>query len=317
MTGKAQLPLRHYAGELVTLFQKSITARDPAVFLYKNNARTTLFMTESLARLLKALDGGPKMGKALKALKKPEDILGEADYYDNCHRQFSKNKKVSHVQLAYFEKKRDSAFAKLNKKLRKKDYYQEPFNQLAAMSIDFNDNKLITGIENQIRKELRESAGLFAKYPLKFTEFESQVHELRRKLRWVSIYSQSLGGIIVLKTAKTPEPWQKDFQSKKSLDSDFNKVPLKKGLAKYIYFNRNAFYALNYTIARLGVIKDKALAIEALASSIKKTGLADESYTETALKQLGVAYTEKDLLQEAHRLLEKFFISFKIHEKLL
>ncbi|MES2679041.1 MAG: hypothetical protein V4635_04115 [Bacteroidota bacterium] len=318
MADREHLPLQKYADQLITLFQSAITSKDPAVFLYKNEARTPLFMAESLARLMCKINPGHRIEKALKAFKKPEDLLGEADHYDSFNKQFSKNKAVSKAQLDYLVKKRNKAFKKLNEKLPEKDYYQEPFNRLAAEKINFEDIKLISGIEKQIRTELKDSAGFFAKYPEKFTDLESQVHEIRRKLRWISIYSQSLQGIIVLKTQKTKPSWEKEFQSKTSLSSAFNKLPLKKGLAKHIYFNRNAFYALTYTIDRLGVIKDQAQAIEVLAKSIKKTGaLVDESYIETAIKQLGVKYTEKDLMQDAHELLEKFFVTYKIHEKLL
>ena len=248
-------------------------------------------------------------------------MLGEIDHYDASIKQFSKNKLIKKTQIDYLIKKRDKAILKLNEKLIKKDFYTSLINEVLEdyqQELNFNNKQLISELKNHINKQLQNAFEFFNQFPDSFNNMELQVHELRRKLRWVSIYAQSLQGIIVLKKTTAKYAWEKQFITPTEKTSPFNKLPITKSLTNYIYFNSKAFYALSNGIKTLGVIKDKGLGLSQLAKSIKKTSASTvKDSHDIASKQLNLNVTDKELLQQAHQLLDLFFTKHKIHQLLV
>ena len=311
--------MKHYSLEVLEVLQKSVSQTNPAWFLYKNKARSALFMAESLTRLLDNLPENKELSKETKKIKKIEDSLGRIDDYDALYLLFSKNKKIKKKEADYFLAKREKEERKLNKKLIEKDFYQQTFHSLAVTPlIHFHDKILIKKLHRQINKELRGCFNFYLKYPEAFTSMEKQVHALRRKLRWLSIYAQSFDGIIVLDPDKTKYEWEKRFITAAEIKSPYNKIPVTKKLEAYIHFNKKAFLALSYMVAALGKIKDKGLQMEELAKSIcKTTGCSKQQARKLTVDQLNLKYSEEDLFKEAHTLLHAFFIKYRIHELLL
>ncbi len=279
--------------------------------------RTPLFMAESLARLIS--DEKKQFEKTQKKIKKLEDSLGAIDENDGFYQLFSKNKKIQNSEVLYFCDKREKAVRKLNEKLIKKDFYQDTFNVLANLpSPDFNNKPLIEALHKKIKQEINDCLKFYIRYSEEFTSMEDQVHELRRKLRWISIYTQSLDGIIILDEDKTKYAWEKEFITKAEVLSPYNKVPVTRKLPAHIHFNKKAFLALSHIVATLGMIKDKGLQMEALAKAVRKTsGLSHKEASTLVIKQLSLKYKEQDLLREAHALAKRFFTTYKIHELLL
>ena len=319
-------PLQIYCKQLLQQFTQSKNTKNPALFLYANNARTPLFMAESITRILTSLNANTLYEKWHKVFKKLEDSFGEIDVYDAALKQFSKNKLVKIEQLNYFTKKRDKLILKLNEKLVEKDFYFTVFSQINnSKELNFNHKIIITQIKKHIQKELQNTLEFFNQFPKEFDNMELQVHELRRKLRWVSIYAQSLQGIIVLKNERHTErsrsakyTWEKQFITPTEKTSPFNKLPVAKKLTDYIYFNQKAFYALSNIINNLGKIKDKGLSLELLQKSFRKTmPLTKENSAMLAAKQIQLNHTEDELLKEAHQLLELFYKKYSIHQLLI
>lgn len=312
-------PLQTYCKPMVDVLQQAISQPDPTLFLYKKDVRTPLFMIESLTRLLKKIYSDSEINEAHKISKKLEDLFGQIDYYDALVKQFSKQKSVTRAQRDYFTKKRDKTISKTNEKLRKRDFYQANFNELQQeFKIDFSNKAIVLKIEKQIKDELKDCFNFYLQYAKGFDDMELQVHEIRRKLRWISIYSQSLQGLIVLQPDKNKYAWEKEFITKSELQSPYNKLVIKKNLPYTIAFKQKAFYALSFVIKNLGEIKDKVLAMEALNKAVKKTSNISTTNLKTPVtKQLNLNYTEEDLLKQAHNLLRKFFITYKIHDKLM
>jgi len=306
-------PLQHQSKKILELLQQSVTQENPAWFLFKNKTRTPLFMTESIARLLMEISGGKKFLKARKKIKKLEDSLGAIEDYDALFHLFAKNKKIKKEQINYFKTKGEVEQKKLNEKLIKKEFYQELYQTLANSTLDLNTEKYVKQFQQEISKELNWCYEFFYNCPDGFTSMEGQVHEIRRKLRWISIYAQSLDGIIVLDEDKKIYSWEKKFITKTEKESPYNKIPVRKNLKGYIHFHKKAFLALSYVVAKLGEIKDKGLNMEALA----KTKPAKEKAMELAAEQLGLHYTEKDLFKQAHALLQDYFVTHKLHDLLL
>lgn len=312
-------PLQIYSKQLLQLFKKAQSSKNPALYLYSNNARTPLFMAESVTRILMELSANPNFEKWHKVFKKLEDTIGEIDYYDAALKNFSTNKLIEKESLAYLIKKKNKLVDKLNKKLIEKEFYLPIFNQvLLANELNLNDKLIIGEIKERLKQELENVFDFFSQYHDSFDNMELQVHELRRKLRWISIYAQSLNGIIVLKTIKEKYEWEKEFITPAEKTSPYNKLTVAKNLNNYIYFNNKAFYALSNVIRKLGEIKDVGLSILLLEKCIRKTHTKKiENIQEKAQKQLKLNVNEHDLLNEAHKILLLFLKKYRIQEVLI
>lgn len=306
-------PLQNQSKKILEFLQQSASQKNPAWFLYKNQVRTPLFMAESITRILTEITEGSSLLKARKKIKKLEDALGAIEDYDTLITLFSKNKKIKKEQIAYFEKKLEKTQRKLNEKLIEKEFYQELFQALSADNLNLNTKEQVEKFKKQISEELEYCYAFFTGLKRGFTSMEEEVHEIRRKLRWTSIYAQSLEGLIVLDTDDKKYSWEKQFITEAEKKSSFNKLPVRKDLAAYIHFNQKAFYALSFVIAKLGDIKDKGLRLQNLAGTLED----DKQAMKTAANQLTLSYSEEDLFKEAYNLLQDYFETFKLHKLLL
>jgi len=313
-------PLKKYALDIYHLLKQAKSEKNPAEFFYKKKARTPLFMVESITRLLVSiLESETTLKKEHKKIKKLEDVLGAMDNYDTLHRLFAKNKNINKVTITYFLKKFEKATQKLNELLQEKDYFLDTFKRLCSHSaINFDDPALIKKLEKQIRKDLESVCAFYQACDGAFNSMEDEVHEIRRNLRWVSIYAQSLDGIIVLKPDKKKYAWEKKFITNSEIKSQYNKVPANKALKNHIDYNRKAFLALSHVVSALGEIKDQGLQIEALEKAICKTSdLEVTAARNLVIKQLNPIKKEDDLFKEAYNLTHAFFTQHKIHEKIV
>lgn len=312
-------PFQLYCGQLITLFKKAKTNSNPALFLFKNKARVNVFMAESILRVSNKLFEDKQIKEWHSTIKKLEDYLGQIENYIEVLADFSKLKSVKVQQLEYVSGKLDKAVEKLNTKLSKNDFYLAELAQMnKEFKINFNDKTIVLKLHEEIRSELIEACEFFNEFPKGFIDMEKQVHELRRKLRWISIYGESFQGLIVLQEQKEKYVWEKYFITQKEIQNPFNKLPVNKKLSQYIILNKKAFYALSFMITHLGIIKDKAFGLYFLEKSIRKTNTeAGINSAILASKQLGAKYTEDSLLKEAHTLLNTYFNKYKIYEVLV
>lgn len=284
-------------------------------------------MLESLTRLMWKAGLGESFLKRRKIFKKLEDMLGVIDHYSVLYERFSPS--APRQVKIYLALKKEKAVQKLNRKLKKNDFYQRFLGDFAehAASVRFSE-ATVKNMQAAIETELKECAQFYMEYKAGFPDMEGQVHELRRKLRWLSIYAQSLEGAVKLQKASRKYSWEKTFVTPEIKKSEFMKLPRLEashtgkrgatGLPRYIMLNEKAFAALCYVIQELGRIKDAGLSMEVLAKALRKTGLARGAEAmQLAEKQTGAKQSETQLLKEAHDLLKKFFIQHKIHEKLL
>ncbi|MCE3229215.1 MAG: hypothetical protein K0S32_3766 [Bacteroidetes bacterium] len=303
--------------QLQKLLTESKKQKDPAYWLYLNKARKPLFMLESIALIVSRTTEDKKTTDWLKFFKKLEDVLGEIDHYDVLVKEFSAKKAIRKELVDYYKKKLEKILVKFNKKLVKREFYIPRLKEFANDNHPAFTKTLILKIKQQIINDVNAAALFFKDYAKGFHNFEEQVHELRRKIRWASIYGESLGGIIILKDTSKLYTWEKEFVTKEVLNSDFNKLPVRKGFPEYIHFNKKAFYALSYAIGKLGEIKDKGLSIEALSKSLEKTGTSKTKKPfDEASRMLGTRESEEDLLKQAHALLTKYYSTYKIHQEL-
>ncbi|MBS1758205.1 MAG: hypothetical protein JSU03_13100, partial [Bacteroidetes bacterium] len=78
-----------YLVKLEALFAQAIADKNPALWLYNNNARTPLFMLEGLAKLYAGIHNKKKFLKIKEHFKLLEDTLGAIDYYDGFAKEFA------------------------------------------------------------------------------------------------------------------------------------------------------------------------------------------------------------------------------------
>ncbi|MEO6655229.1 MAG: hypothetical protein ABIO36_04035, partial [Pyrinomonadaceae bacterium] len=127
---------------------------------------------------------------------------------------------------------------------------------------------------------------------------ESQVHELRRKLRWLSIYPQALQGCIQLTINASNDKNVAKYLTSEIVNSPFNKMPAP-GTNRYLLmFNKYYFLALSWMIAELGKLKDQGLRIVVLNES-GYDSKSDQTVTAEILSQATDIcrsyFSEKDL----------------------
>lgn len=295
-------PLSIYLSQTQQLFEKAKSAGDPAKFLFANGARALLFNAQAIGRILCAIDQKSHK-KFLKSIKKVEDILGVIDYYVTLQKlATSKNK------LAFNDcrEKIEKYYRKLNERLIKKDFYSKLIEDYSNPNkINFNSLANKTLIINFLKEELAACEAFYLANSNKFNDIELHLHEMRRKIRWISIYAQALNGLIQLKSNTTKYNWEKEFITEAEKKSPFNKLPKNADIKKPIQFNQKAFYALSKVILELGKLKDEGQLNE----------FKSHYYNKALVKSLEAKQTK--LLEKANLILNNYFVKYKIHHHLL
>ena len=190
------------------LVLKSRKSKNPALFLFENGTRNYLFRLEALCRIYRKIGSKKLFDPLYEEFKSFEDQLGKIDYYDAFYKEFSSVKKIPVSFLRYFSSHRDMELSRLNESIKSGNLFTGDgrINEIRNMLTDVNwmerapERKSIAlFITEQIDRFLSQ----YRDGELNFHDMESGVHEFRRKLRWISIYAQSLNGLIQLKKLLT------------------------------------------------------------------------------------------------------------------
>jgi hypothetical protein len=211
---------------------------------------------------------------------------------------------------------------KLNSRLNHKDWLSGKllnFNVKLSQYTLFYDEEHITELRYVIETEIEKIKSLALKLNYSFTEIELEVHEMRRKLRWISIYAQALNGLIQSKLTSKKIKYTTNYLTKDIIQSPYNKLPKKPKNIAIMEYDSDSFFALSWVIKELGILKDNGLRIEALADAIQKVEKIDAQHaTEKAIGLLGV---KKDatalILKQASDMIYNFIVKDKILDTLL
>jgi hypothetical protein len=304
-----------YTEQINILLEKARTQNDPAGWLFANNARTSFFMLEGLAKLYGGIHNTRKFGKLKKQFKLVEDGLGQIDYYTWLARAFEDKKQIPAACREYIKMQSAQKSAQLNELLLDKGWLSD-------------DNKRIKKITDNLSKiewmkpaeEAKAISAYYETYITSFTEFvagtryrfdnvESDVHELRRRLRWLSIYPQALQGVIQYADDTVPSARLKKYLTTEIVTSPFNKLPDAGKNTSFVYIDRNIFLSLSWMIDKLGKLKDEGLLVTGLSEAIKQsTGCSDEEALTSAYKQLGRKQRKmREILDEAEAITKAYF----------
>lgn len=315
-------PFLFYSNQLQALLVKASSQANPALWLYQNNARTPLFMLEALTRLHDKAFDEKLFAKWNARFKKLEDELGALDYFMVYEKEFKNNKQVSVKVLKYFNASSAMVLDGLNKRLKTKDWFNGKllrFNVKISKYAFICDDDYAKEITFTLIEELNQIKEFALKLNYSFSQMEEEVHEMRRKLRWISIYAQAFNGLIQLKTSSKKQTYGINYSTKEVLASPYNKLPTKPKNATIIELDKNSFLALSWIINEFGNLKDKGLAIEALTNAIENTEqLSAEDSRKKALKILQLKdNTEATILKDSSNTLYQFLVKDKVLDALI
>lgn len=321
-TAKDFNPFLFYSARLQDLLAKASTQKDPALWLYKNDARTVLFMLEALTRLHNHAFDEKIFDKWNKRFKKLEDLLGEVDEYAVLETTFKANKKIPKELIKYFTLHKENNLEKLNRRLSSKDWLNGKvlsFDKKIGLFDHSYDADYTGELQFSLEKEIDAILYFALKADYHFTKIEDEVHEIRRKLRWLSIYAHAMQGMIQLRKSGKRKKHKLDYFTKATLQSPFNKLAPKPKNTAVLEFDSDSFFALSWLISELGHLKDSVLNLYQLRDAIYVTGEVNKAdATKKAIVMLGLKPTiEEDVLKEASEMIRTALTKDKVLDTLL
>ena len=313
-----------YLEQIKSILIKASATDNPAISFYGQNARTPLFMLEALSRIYRNLHNNKKFIKLQQRFKELEDMLGKVDYYDAFYKEFSAKNNIPPAVISYLLKKRDENLQLLNDKLKKDKWTGEESKRIAKMNkrlqkMDWMNEQEESNAITEFYKTVIDSINKdISENKINFDDVETDVHELRRELRWLSIYPQCLRGLMQLSETKDSPEYLNKYLMDEIINSSFNKMPDGRALQNHILLSRNYFYALSWFIAELGKLKDTGLRVTAIAEALMEIKKLSRKQAETdTLGFCGEGQLPlEEILLRAKQTSETFFAE-KVMEKLL
>ncbi len=304
-----------YIQQFEALLDKASKQKNPALFLYRNNARTTIFMLEGLCKLYAGLHNKKKFEKLKMHFKLLEDGLGIIDYYDAFAKEFAANKKIPPTITAYLQAQLREKIQHFNELLTEKGWLSPDRKRITKMRAKLkkadwqNEKEEIESIRVFYLESIQTIKDFVAQKGAGFTNIETDLHELRRKLRWLSIYPQAIRGSIQLTSSKAPSKNLQKYLTSAILNSPYNKMPDAANNRHFLLLEQNYFYALSWMIANLGDLKDAGLRVIAIKEALQiNNALSDElaykkAYQLTGKKQADIP----SILKDAGKIITLYF----------
>ncbi len=298
-----------------TLMTTASKQKNPGMWLYKNDARTPLFMLEAYFRLVEKIYGSKAFTKCKEQCKALEDAIGALDYYVAYEAQCRNGGAIFEPYVKFIRSKVAAQNNILNALLQTKGWLSGKKIQKITKRVEKNKwhtiDKDIDAIKKYYATSIKKITTFFNSKKDGFKDIELDVHELRRKLRWLSIYPQALQGILQYKPihSKPTKVLQKYF-TPAIINSTFIKLPTTIKVATPLQLHNHNYIALSWLIATLGTIKDQGLKIELLkeATLHSMPNITENELNKKMQSLLGKTYISKqDLLLKAQAAVTPFF----------
>ncbi len=304
-----------YLIQLDKLLLEASRTDNPALFLYQNDCRTKVFMLEGLAKLYAGMHNEKKFLKIKADLKSIEDTLGSIDYYDSFAKEFLLDAEMPTTIRIFMEEKRAEKFGLLHALLLKRKWINHSPSRTTKIrkrlsKLDWQSpEKEIVQIKNFYNNSISAIDNFYKETGENFTDVELQVHELRRKLRWLSIYPQALQGAIQYIEKGVKDDSNVKYLTPEIINSAYNVFPLAGNNKIVLQLEKNYFLALSYTIAALGKLKDTGLKLLATAEAVKATQFVSDEIAMQRACELNKMNTDglKEILLKAKELCVPFF----------
>ena len=305
----------YFIGQLQPMLIIAGKQKNPALWLYRNNARSPLFMLEALSKMYSSLHNKKRFAKIESHFKIVEDTLGAIDYYDMAAKDLAKNKKIPSSIIHYLHAQSREKIQHLNEVLIEQDWLSPDKNRInkiqkKLLTVNWQKEDIEVNEMNEFYGEsIYHIASFMQGINFQFSELEAELHEIRRKLRWLSIYAQATRGSIQSRKQKKVAPHLKKYCIPAITSSSFNKMP-NPGKAKYVLLmDQQYFYSLSWLIEELGKIKDSGLQILAIKEALQQTSSITEAeaYKKT-YQLLGKQHpTLPTILENASKICKTFF----------
>ncbi|CAM3863946.1 hypothetical protein B0A58_14180 [Flavobacterium branchiophilum NBRC 15030 = ATCC 35035] len=299
--------------KIKTLLHNANSQENPALWLYLNDLRTPFFMIEGLSKMYAELHNKKDFKKIKEQSKQIEDALGAVDYYIAFQKEFASNTTIPSLVKDYIAKKSKEKLNILNKLLINENWLNgkriDKIQKRLKKADWLKEEKEIKAMQKYYQDEITDIIYFTKKTTFTFDNVEEDVHELRRKLRWLSIYPQALNGVVELFANKTTDEVIKKYLTEEITTSPFNQLITSKELTHFLSINKNNFLALSWMIAELGKIKDSGLRIKVLEDALQATEFLKNEEAETKTMQLlgKTQPSSKSLLQEASTISKTYF----------
>jgi hypothetical protein len=257
----------YFLNELQIIFDKAEGGENPALIIFQENIRTPFFMLEALTRVYEKIHGEKIFRKLRGLFKEMEDSLGAVDYYDGFYKDFTAKKNCPESVIDYLKEKKEACLSDLNRLLENKKWTGKKRKRIRKILQKLTSVPWLPETEDTLKvKKVYKNislaiAGNFKKNKIHFDTIEGDIHELRRELRWLSIYPQAFRGLMQLKPGTETTESQKKYLTHEIVTSPYNIMPDGAKLQDHILLNANNFYALSWLIAELGKLKDDGLRI--------------------------------------------------------
>lgn len=300
-----------YMLRLHDLLFKASLEPDPALWLYTNDARTTVFMLEALAKVYSNLHNQAMFIKIKEHFKLLEDMLGGIDYYDNFYKRFLKKEAVPPSIISFLENKRQEKIDLLNEALVEKKWTKQKGNRLIKIREKITNadwmkpEKEMNALKTFYQHSIIEINVFYGSADRKFSKLENQVHELRRKLRWLSIYPQALRGCIQLTDSKPQDEALNKYITPEIINSPFNKLPDAEANTYLLLLEKKYYLALSSMISELGKLKDAGLEIIMIESAMKEHNFVPQNMTAYSPDSNGE--TTESILSRATNMCNMYF----------
>jgi hypothetical protein len=278
----------------------------PGFSLYKMNLRTPFFMLESLSRVFEYVYDKKIFDKLKKQTKAVEDALGNVDFFDGSLQIFNKIPEINEQVSENLKKELENARIHLDKLLIEENWLNgkriHKFRKNLKNFKWLKEKAQTKKIGKFYHEEISDTIKFIKENPV-FHDMENQVHELRRKLRWLSIYATATRGIFQLKETNERPSFLEKYLTPDIVNSPYNQFPVNPDLKYVIELDKNRFYALSWIIQELGRIKD--------------TGLLNESiirFGETEHAQQTHHGINQHLLEQAHEITQRFAVEENLQQ---
>lgn len=299
--------------KIATLLDNAKNKENPALWLYLNDLRTPMFMLEGLAKMYANLHNKKDFSKIKEQAKEIEDALGVVDFYISFQKEFSSNEKIPIVIKQFIDLKANEKIEVLNQILIKENWLNDKRIDKVQKRLKkadwLKEEKEINAIQRYYTAEIAEINEFANSTKFEFDNVEEDVHELRRMLRWLSIYPQAMQGAVKLIANRVTSENVKKYLTKEIINSPFNQFATSKELTYFLQLNKNNFISLSWMIAELGKIKDNGLRIKVLEDALQATEYLKTADAETkAMQVLGKTQPSLlTLLQEASTISKTYF----------
>lgn len=255
-------------------------------YLVKEDLRGDAFRLQGLARLYREYPESPKLFEAWWSTSKAiEDLMG--DYGFKTDRvAFAAKVKAPEELVAHFQKKADKEKQKVidqvDDDLGLVDL-QTKLSKVRWLTYEKDREFAVARIAEEARKIQKD----LSKGEYDLSELEKGIHELRRDVRWISIYAAGLNGLVITSDDGCPIQEYVPLLKSEYATGKFSKLGGPEEKIQPCPIPRCSYLALSRIVDLLGVIKDVGQAEEYLTKGFKSAlGLKTKQAQERTLALL-------------------------------